>query len=68
MDKNKGQAIFMENMTVLYVVLDYSHVLRLDSPVSLQPIVDSSMTNSNIKHPQSENDKIKPFSEIMSFF
>ena len=54
-------------MIVMYVVSDKSHVLRLDNPVSLQLIVDFNMSNSKIKHPQSENDKIKHVSEINSF-
>ena len=30
-------------------------------------MVDFSMSNSKIKHPQSENDKIKPVGEMISF-
>ena len=52
---------------VLYVVSDWFHVRRLDNPVSLGLIVDFNMSNSKIKHPQSENDKIKPVDEIISF-
>ena len=39
----------------------------LINPVSLQPNGDFNMLNSKIKHPQSENDKIKPISETISF-
>ena len=50
MDKNKGQQFLCENMIVLYVVSDWSHVSRLDDPDSL-PIVDFNMSKSKIKRP-----------------
>ena len=56
-----------ENMIVCYVVSDKSHVSRLDNPASLRLIVGTNMSNSEIKHPQSENDKAKPVGEIISF-
>ena len=56
-----------ENVIGLYVVSDWTHVWRLDNPVSLQLIVDFDMSNPKIKHLQSENDKIKAVSEIISF-
>ena len=56
------------DMIVLCVVSDWSHVLSLDNPVSLRLIVDFDMSNSKIKHPQSENDKIRHVGEIISFF
>ena len=63
----RGKQFVCKNMIVLYVVSDYSHVSRLDNPVSLQPTVDFNMSNSGIKHTQPENDNIKPVSEIISF-
>ena len=56
-----------ENMIGLHVVSEWSHVSRLDNPVSLQLIVDFTTSNSEIKHPQSEKDEIKPVGEIISF-
>ena len=41
-------------MIVLQVVSDQSHVSRLDNPVSLPLIADFNISNSKIKHPQSE--------------
>ena len=37
-----------ENMTVLYVVSDWSFVSRFDNPVTLRVIVDFNMSNSKI--------------------
>ena len=54
-------------MIVLYVISDWFHVSRHDNPVSSRLIVDFTMSNSKIKHPQSENDKIKPVGEIIFF-
>ena len=56
-----------QNMIFLYVVSDWSHVLRHDNPVSLNSYVDFNLSNSKIKHPQSENNKIQPVGEIISF-
>ena len=63
----RDEHFLCENMIVLYVVSDWSHVSRLDNSVSLQLIVDFNMSNSKTKHPQSENDKIKHVSKIISF-
>ena len=44
-----------ENMIVLHVSSDWSHISRRDNPVSLRLIVDFNMSNSKTKHSQSVN-------------
>ena len=65
----RDEQFLFENMVVVlvYVVSDWPYVSRIDNPISLQLTADFTVSNCRRKRPQSENDKIKPVSEMISF-
>ena len=55
-------------MTVLYIISHKLHVSTLYNSVNSKAILHCNMSNSRLKYPQLEIDKIKPVSEMNSSY